>query len=121
MEQKHNDRYGNLNKYVREFHEKNKKRLRVSGILLILLPVILGLIRWLTDSDKVLFLFIWILCMFILSAYLISVEYLDHTVQNKMKDIMGKDEDLGGLLDDYAVIPDKIKEAVRTKMEGGDE
>ena len=121
MAQKHDDRYGNLDTYVREFHDKNKKRLKVSGIVLILLPVVLGLIRWFTGSDKILFLFIWVLCMFIISAYLVSVEYLDHTVQKRMKDIMGNDEDLGGLLDDYDVIPDNVREAVKARSEGGDE
>ena len=84
--QKQNDPYRNLSEYVREFHEKNRKRLKASGIVLILLPVVLGLIRWLTDSDKIVFLFIWVICMFILAAYLVSVEYIDHRVREKWKE-----------------------------------
>ncbi len=82
MEQKHDNRYGNLNKLAQDFHEKRKKRLKASGIVLVLLPVVLGLIRWLTDSDKFVFLLIWILCMFALPAYLVSMEYLDEVIQN---------------------------------------
>ena len=121
MVQKQNDRYESLDKYMREFHEKNRKRVRTSGIVLILLPVILGLIRWFTDSDKSLFLFIWVLCMFALSAYLVSVEYMDHTVQKRMKEITGLDEDPGSLLTDHDLIPDKVIEAIGTDEEGGDE
>ena len=121
MVPKNDDLYENLDRYARQLHEKNRKRIRVSGIVLVLLPVILGLIRWFTDSDKILFLFIWVLCMFILSTYLVSVEYLDHRIQQKLKDITGRDAGLGGLLDDYDVIPDRVREAVRAKMEGGDE
>ena len=121
MARKQNDHYGNLNAYVSEFHEKNKKRIRNSGIVLILLPVILGLIRWFTDSDKIVFLFIWVLCMFAIGTYLISVEYMDHRVRQKLEDITGADDDLGGLLDDYDPIPEKVMEAVRTKAEGGEE
>lgn len=40
--------------------EKNKRRIKISGIVLVILPVVLGFIRWLTDSDKTVFLIIWI-------------------------------------------------------------
>lgn len=86
MDQNQKNRYGNLDRHINEFHERNRKRVRVSGILLVLLPVVLGLIRWLTDSDKSFFLFIWVICMFALSAYLVSVEYMDQTVREKWKE-----------------------------------
>lgn len=81
MEQKQDNRYNNLSSYAEQLHEQNRKRIKYSGIVLILLPVILGLIRWITDSDKIVFLIIWIICMFVISAYLVSIEYLDLTVR----------------------------------------
>ena len=84
--QKQQNPYDTLHRYIDELHEKNRKRIKVSAILLILLPVILGLIRWFTDSDKIVFLFIWVICMFALSAYLVSVEYLDHKVRKLWKE-----------------------------------
>ena len=51
--------------------------------LLLILPVVLGFMRWITDSDKVVFLLIWVLCMFAVSAYLVSVEYMDELIRNK--------------------------------------
>ena len=53
----------------------------VGLIFLVILPVILGLVLWITGSSKIVFLIIWILCMFALCAYLISVEYLDDSMQ----------------------------------------
>ena len=62
-------------------HENNKKRIRYGVILLLLLPFILGFIIWITDSNKIVFLILWIICMFAISVYLISVEYLDDSIK----------------------------------------
>ena len=78
MEQKQDNRYHDLTSYAQKVHEKKKKRVKASGIVLIVLPVVLGLIRWMTDSDKIVFLVIWVNCMFAISAYLVSIEYVDH-------------------------------------------
>ena len=99
MAQKQDNRYRDLSSYAHGLHEKNKKRVKVSGIILVLLPVVLGLIRWMTDSDKTVFLFVWVLCMFIVAAYLVSVEYLDHVLQRKLKDLTDGDEEFDSLLD----------------------
>lgn len=76
--------------------EKNKRRMRISGIVLLVLPVVLGFIRWLTDSDKTVFLIIWIMFMFLIAVYLISIEYLEHFLENKLKEIAGDEAEKGG-------------------------
>lgn len=130
MEQKQDNRYNNLSSYAKELHENNKKRIKISGIVLLLLPVVLGLIRWMTDSDKTVFLMIWVLCMFVLSVYLVSVEYLDHVLQKRINGMSNSEEHYDSLLDGEEIIPDKIKERVREKLDsdpaeeaekGGDE
>ena len=130
MEQKQDNRYNNLGSYAKELHENNKKRIKISGIVLLLLPVVLGLIRWMTDSDKTVFLMIWVLCMFVLSVYLVSVEYLDHVLQKRINGMSNSEEHYDSLLDGEEIIPDKIKERVREKLDsdpaeeaekGGDE
>ena len=130
MEQKQDNRYNNLSSYAKELHENNKKRIKISGFVLILLPIILGLIRWMTDSDKTVFLMIWVLCMFVLSVYLVSVEYLDHVLQKRIKGMSNSEEDYDSLLNGEEIIPDKVKERVRDKLgsdpaeeaeKGGDE
>ena len=79
-------------------HESNKRRIRRGIIILVILPVILEFIRWITDSDKVVFLIIWIFIMFVLSAYLISIEYLDYSVEKTLKDVTDIEADFDGLL-----------------------
>ena len=117
MEQKQDNRYNNLSSYAKELHENNKKRIKISGIVLLLLPVVLGLIRWMTDSDKTVFLMIWVLCMFILSVYLVSVEYLDHVLQKRINGMSNSEGHYDSLLDGEEIIPDKIKERVREKLD----
>ena len=83
-----------------------------------------------TDSDKTVFLMIWVLCMFVLSVYLVSVEYLDHVLQKRIKGMSNSEEDYDSLLNGEEIIPDKVKERVRDKLgsdpaeeaeKGGDE
>ena len=93
MEQKQNNHYNDLMSYMAKRHERNRKRIKYSGIVMVLLPVILGIVRWLTDSDKIVFLLIWVLCMFALSAYLISVEYIDHNMQKMVKGHIDSEDD----------------------------
>ena len=128
--EKQDNRYNNLSSYAKELHENNKKRIKISGFVLILLPIILGLIRWMTDSDKTVFLMIWVLCMFVLSVYLVSVEYLDHVLQKRIKGMSNSEEDYDSLLNGEEIIPDKVRERVRDKLgsdpadeaeKGGDE
>lgn len=130
MEQKQDNRYRNLSLYAQELHEKNKKRVKVSGIVLVILPVVLGLIRWLTDSDKIVFLIIWVLCMFAVSAYLVSVEYLDHVLQRRLQRLTGHEEEYDSLLDGQDFVPSQVKTMIKSKLdsepadeaeEGGDE
>ena len=99
MEDKKNDRYNDLSSYANELHENNKKRVKISGIVLVLLPVVLGVIRWLTDSDKIVFLVIWVLCMFAVSAYLVSVEYMDNLIRKRLGELTGKQEEYDSLID----------------------
>ena len=78
QESRSGDRYQQLYTDILSFslslHERNRQRIRIGTVILLLLPVILGVIRWLTGSDKAIFLLIWVLCMFAVSIYLIGVE-----------------------------------------------
>ena len=117
MEPNKNDRYENLISYADELHAKNKKRIKVSGIVLVLLPVVLGLVRWLTDSDKILFLLIWVLCMFALAAYLVSIEYLDHVLHEKLNWMTSEEKEQESLIDGQELVPSKVREKVRNRLD----
>lgn len=116
MAQRQDNRYNDFTSYVGDLHEKNKKRIRTSGIVLILLPVILGLIRWLTDSDKTVFLIIWVLCMFLVAIYLVSIEYLDHTLRRRLNDMTGSGQTSDSLVEGEKLVPPKVKEIVRNRL-----
>ena len=117
MEPNKNDRYENLISYADELHAKNKKRIKVSGIVLVLLPVVLGLVRWLTESDKILFLLIWVLCMFALAAYLVSIEYLDHVLHEKLNWMTSEEKEQESLIDGQELVPSKVREKVRNRLD----
>ena len=71
------DLYRRLRERGETMHMNNKKRIRIGLIVLALLPAILIFIRWATDSDRVVFLIIWVLCMFAACIYLISIEFIE--------------------------------------------
>ena len=113
--------YINMREYTQQLHRRNKSRIKYGTIILILLPLILGTIRWLTDSDKTFFLLIWVFCMFLLSAYLIGVEYLDHSIRKKMEELTDREDDFGDLLEvdqKSSEIREKLRKRTR---EGGGE
>ena len=113
----HDDRYEKLyQEMVSEaaaLHKRNKKRIKVSVIIMILLPFILAGIRWLTDSDKMVFLVIWVISMFALAAYMISVAYLDHRVSNTVTVPEGEGPD--SMMDDEEML--EIKTRAKEKFE----
>lgn len=100
--------YTDLLSFSLSLHERNRQRIRIGTVILLLLPVILGVIRWLTGSDKAIFLLIWVLCMFAVSIYLIGVEYLDDSVQKKLKKMTDREEDFGTLLPEHSELSERI-------------
>ena len=106
--------YSQLLERGETLHESNKKRIRRGLILLVLLPAILGLILWITGSSKIVFLIIWILCMFALCAYLISVEYLDDSIQKTLEDVTNREAVFDGLLPHASAeeLQERIKERI---------
>ena len=79
-------------------HELNKKQVKYGSIALLALPVVLFLVRWLTDSDKVVFLLLWVLGIVVISAYLIGVEYLDHILRKSVEDLTDREAEFDGLI-----------------------
>ena len=80
QDRRYEELYSQLLERGLDMHVNNKKRIKVGLILLVILPVILEIIRRLTESDKIFFLIIWVFCMFITCIYLISIEYIDDSI-----------------------------------------
>lgn len=100
-----------------QLHQSNKRRIRRGIVVLIILPVILDAIRLLTDSDKVVFLIIWILIMFVVSAYLISIEYLDSAIEKTLRDVTDTEAEFDGLLPKPELRRGDLHERIREIIE----
>lgn len=91
--------YTQLLTYVEQLHQSNKRRIRRGLISLIALPVLLIVLLLMTDSSRVVFLIIWIIAMFLVAAYLISIEYLDDHIQKKLVELSESEQEFDDLLD----------------------
>lgn len=102
--------YNRLRERGEAMHTHNKRRIRIGLIVLALLPAILIFIRWATDSDRVVFLIIWVLCMFAACIYLISIEFIDDRLQKTLEEVTQREADMGGLVMGTGQLGEKIVE-----------
>ena len=110
--------YSELLEFVINLHERNKKRIKYGKIFLVILPIILVFIRLFTNGDKVVFLIIWVITMFMAAVYLIGIEYLDESIKKKLSDMTDKEMELDSLLEDPK-LKKKLEEFRNLKGKGG--
>lgn len=110
--------YTELLEFVINLHEDNKKRIRHGLFFLLIVPAILIIVRALTDGDKVVFLIIWIITMFLGAIYLISIEYLDESIKKKLKEIGIDEVEMDNLLESPR-LRKKLEEFRNLKSKGG--
>lgn len=79
--------YGKLLMYAEQLHQDNKRRIRHGLISLFVIPFVLLVIMLLTDSSRIVFLLIWIFCMFIVAAFLIFIAYFDNQLQATLNEL----------------------------------
>lgn len=79
--------YGKLLMYAEQLHQGNKRRIRHGLISLFVIPFVLLVIMLLTDSSRIVFLLIWIFCMFIVAAFLIFIAYFDNQLQATLNEL----------------------------------
>lgn len=91
---KYRKAYNMVIEYEKEAHRKNQKRIAVGLKLIIIIPLIFLALLFFTGSSKVIFLILWIVSLFILAAYLITVEYVDYNLMERMAKLRGQDEDM---------------------------
>ena len=110
---------------VEHMHRITQHGLRAGVIGLLLLPVLLAVVRRLTDSSKVAFLIIWIIGMFIISAALIFVAYADHQLKRFLEQakqyVPQTDAELDALLPELggmAEAPELLRAAIERRRSG---
>lgn len=91
---KYRKAYNMVIEYEKEAHRKNQKRIAVGLKLIIIIPLIFLAMLFFTGSSKVIFLILWIVSLFILAAYLITVEYMDYNLMERMAKLRGQDDDM---------------------------
>lgn len=79
--------YEKLLPLAQRSHEMNQRRMHAGVVWLFALPVLLYIIRNLTDSSKIAFLIIWIVGMFLIAAFLVMVAYQDDELQKNLDEL----------------------------------
>lgn len=79
--------YGKLLMYAEQVHQANKRRIKHGLISLVVIPIVLIAILILTDSSRIVFLMIWIACMFVAAAFLLYVAYSDWALQETLSEL----------------------------------
>ena len=115
---KQNIRYEDLYNQLLErgnlLHSSNKKRIKTGLIFLGVFTVIMIVVRWLTNSDRVVFMLFWIFGMFAIAIYLIGIEYIDDSIQKTLEEVTDRESDFDELMPDSAqmreIVHNRIKE-----------
>ena len=98
-------------------HENNKRRIRAGLIFLGVFTVLMILIRLITDSDRVVFMILWVVGMFAASIYLISVEYIDDSIQKTLEEVSDREADFGELLPDSEQMRERVHSHIQERHE----
>lgn len=96
--EKYEQMYEMLVDYERKIHEKNQKRIRIGLKCILIIPLIFLVLLFWTNSNKVVFLILWIVSLFAIAAYLILVEYMDYNLQEKLNEINEEDGKVDSLI-----------------------
>lgn len=96
--------------YQQEMHEKNQKRIKYGIRCVLMIPLIFMAVMFALDSNKVVFLVLWIVSLFAISIYLIVVEYSDYQAQMKLSELgIKKDDEIQGLITEPPVVEKVIR------------
>lgn len=85
------DIYDELVDFQDNLHKQNLKRIRIGLLCVLIIPMIFLSLMFITDSNKVIWLILWIVSLFAISAYLIVVEYGDYNLQHRVNAITGNE------------------------------
>ena len=91
-DKKFQEMYEKLMDYESSLHEINQKRIKIGLRCIYIIPLIFLVLLFITDSSKIIFLVLWIASLFGIAIYLIGVEYVDYKLQEKMNEIVGKND-----------------------------
>ena len=91
--------------YYEKEHKRNKDRIKYGIIAMLIIPIIFLILLFVVNSSKVIFLVMWIASLFLISGYLIAIEYKDYNMTENLKGIIDN-SDNDALIDTTKVIKD---------------
>lgn len=100
-----------IREYYEKEHKHNKDRIKYGINAMLIIPIVFLILLFVVNSSKVIFLVMWIASLFIISGYLIAIEYKDYNMSENLKDIIGN-ENKDTLIDTTKVITDIAKNYV---------
>ena len=99
--EKYEQMYEMLMDYERKIHEKNQKRIKIGLKCILIIPLIFLILLFWTDSNKVVFLILWIVSLFGIAVYLLFVEYMDFYLQEKLNELDENENDTEAEVEKY--------------------
>ena len=91
---KYQQLYGRLLDEVKLLHERIKVGIRQGLKMLLIVPLLFMVVMFLTQGSKGIFLVLWIVSTFVIAAFLIALEYVDHGIQKRLEEITGMENEL---------------------------
>lgn len=120
-EQNYEEVYQKLLAYETSAHKRNLRRIKVGIRYLLILPLVFLALLFITNSNKVIFLILWIVSLFIISIYLIAVEYSDYKLSHKITYILDREHEHTSLLEpEFDIMTNAIAQAIEKRKEGFD-
>lgn len=99
--------------YYEKEHKHNKDRIKYGMIAILIIPIIFLILLFVVPGSKVIFLVMWIASLFIISGYLIAIEYKDYNMSENLGNIIG-DNNNDTLIDTTRVISDLAKSYINS-------
>ena len=66
---------------------RNQKRIKAGLWCIAIIPMIFLILLLHMESSKVVYLLLWVISLFLISAYLVTVAYIDDQMQKKLKQL----------------------------------
>ena len=74
-----------IQEFSHTLHERNQKRIKAGLWCIAIIPMIFLILLLHMESSKVVYLLLWVISLFLISAYLVTVAYIDDQMQKKLK------------------------------------
>ena len=100
---KYEEQYRALRAYAEEEHRNNQHKIKVGIWVNIFLPLLFLILSFINTDSKIVFLIFWIISLFAIAFYLMTVEYQDYSLQERMRKFGVADEEDQDFLFGHAV------------------